>query len=65
MRPVNQEHARRDGLVVYLEADAGELWRRIEADPASAATLQRICDLALAERTVDVSRIPTIAAHTG
>ena len=38
MRPANQEHARRDGLVVYLEADAGELWRRIEADPASAAT---------------------------
>ena len=38
MRPVNQEHARRDGLVVYLEADTGELWRRIEADPASAAT---------------------------
>ena len=38
MRPVNQEHARRDGLVVYLEADARELWRRIEADPASAAT---------------------------
>ena len=27
--------------------------------------LQRIYDLALAERTVDVSRIPTIAAHTG
>ena len=27
-----------DGLLVYLEADAEELWRRIEADPASAAT---------------------------
>ena len=38
MRPVNQEHARRGGLLVYLEADAEELWRRIEADPASAAT---------------------------
>ena len=38
MRSANQEHARRDGLLVYLEADAEELWRRIEADPASAAT---------------------------
>ena len=38
MRPANQEHARRDGLVVYLEAEAEELWRRIEADPASVAT---------------------------
>ena len=38
MRPVNQEHARCDGLVVYLEAEPEELWRRIAADPASAAT---------------------------
>ena len=38
MRAGNREHARRDSLVVYLEADAAELWRRIDADPNSAAT---------------------------
>ncbi|MAE67360.1 MAG: shikimate kinase [Phycisphaeraceae bacterium] len=35
MRPANQEHARRDALVVYLQAAPGELWRRIQADPDS------------------------------
>ena len=38
MRARNREHARRDSLVVYLETRAAELWRRIEADPGSAAT---------------------------
>ena len=38
MRAHNREHARRASLVVYLEADAAELWRRIDADPGSAAT---------------------------
>ena len=37
-RAESQDHARRDSLVVYLEAHATELWRRIEADPNSAAT---------------------------
>ena len=41
MRPANQEHARRDGLVVYLEADAGSCGggsRRIRPAPPPART---------------------------
>ena len=37
MKERNQEAACRDSLVVYLQASVEELWRRIEADPASAA----------------------------
>ena len=56
MRPVNQEHARRDGLLVYLEADAEELWRRIEADPASAATRPNLAGGGLQEVVTMLAR---------
>ena len=56
MRPVNQEQARRDGLVVYLEADAGELWRRIAADPASAATRPNLAGGGLQEVVTMLAR---------
>ena len=38
MRATNQEHARRNGLVVYLETNSTALWRRIQSDPQSANT---------------------------
>ena len=56
MRPVNQEHARRDGLVVYLEAKPEELWRRIEADPASAATRPNLAGGGLQEVVTMLAR---------
>ena len=49
MRAHNREHARRDSLVVYLEADAAELWRRIDADPGSAATRPNLASGGLPE----------------
>ena len=33
MREQNQIHAQRDALVVYLQTDAKELWRRMQLDP--------------------------------
>ena len=38
MRPQNEAAARRDSLVVYLQATPQELWRRIDGDPGSVST---------------------------
>ena len=45
-----------DGLLVYLEADAEELWRRIEADPASAATRPNLAGGGLQEVVTMLAR---------
>ena len=64
MRAINQQHARRDGLVVYLETDADELWRRIEADPASAATRPNLAGGGLQEVvTMLAQRAPVYRAN--
>ena len=36
--PASQEAAKRDALVVYLQVPITELWRRFQADPATADT---------------------------
>lgn len=36
--PTSQQAAQRDSLVVYLQVPIPELWRRFQADPATAAT---------------------------
>jgi shikimate kinase len=38
----NQEAACRNSLVVYLKASVQELWRRIQADPGSAANRPKL-----------------------
>ena len=43
-------------LLVYLEADAEELWRRIEADPASAATRPNLAGGGLQEVVTMLAR---------
>lgn len=47
--PANREHACRDALVVYLKMSAQQLWRRIAADPISAATRPNLSGGGLAE----------------
>jgi len=38
MRQANQQAARRNSLVVYLQVPVKELWRRIQSDPTSGDT---------------------------
>jgi shikimate kinase len=45
----NREHACRDALVVYLKASPEELWRRMSADPKTAATRPDLAGGGLAE----------------
>ena len=49
MRPANQDHARRDSLVVYLETTAKELWRRMQADPDTLNTRPNLAGGGMAE----------------
>ncbi len=48
-RTANQEAARHNALVVYLQVGVDELWRRIESDPSSGHTRPNLAGGGIAE----------------
>jgi shikimate kinase len=49
MRAANQEAARHNALVVYLQVGVAELWRRIQLDPSSGHTRPNLSGGGIAE----------------
>lgn len=49
MRAANQEAARHNALVVYLQVGVAELWRRIQSDPISGHTRPNLAGGGIAE----------------